>query len=72
MSAGDTPAERTTFTDEMFLPDELVQVARAHPGRQRLLPGGWLEEGFGSGARGPPGGWHERMVAPVSATGRGS
>ena len=39
------------------------QVARAHPGGQRLPLGRRLEEGLGAGAGGSPGGWHARMVA---------
>ena len=63
MAARDAPAERTAFTDEMVLPDEFVEVARAHPRRERLPLRRRLEEGFGSGTQGPPGGWHDRMVA---------
>ena len=50
MAAGHAPPERTALTDEMLLADELGEVARAHPGRERLLLGRWLEEGLGSGA----------------------
>ena len=63
MAAGHAAAERSALADEMLLADELREGARAHPGRQRLALGRWLEERFGSGADGPSGGWHERMVA---------
>ena len=67
MPAGDAPPERPALTDEVLLPDELVQVAWAHPGRQRLSLGGRLEERFGSGTKASPGGWHAPMVAPGQA-----
>jgi len=63
MPAGDAPPERPAFTDEVLLPDELVQVAWSHPGRQRLPLGGRLEERFGSGTEASPGGWHAPMVS---------
>ena len=61
--ARDAAPERPALADEVLLADELVEVARAHPGGQRLPLGRWLEEGLGSGAVGPPGGWHGPMVA---------
>ena len=63
MSAGDAAPERATLTDEVCLADELGQVARAHPGGQRLPLRRRLEEGFGSVAGRSPGGGHDRMVA---------
>ena len=63
MPAGDAPAERTALADEVLLADELVEVARAHPGGERLALGRWLEQGLGSGAGRSTGGWHDRMVA---------
>ena len=57
-----------SLADEVFLADELVEVARAHPGGQRLPLGRWLEEGLGSGADDPAGGGH----APMVARGRGA
>ena len=63
MAAGHAAAEWTSLADEVVLPDELGQVARAHPGGQRLPLGRGLEEGFGSGAGRSPGGGHDRMVA---------
>ena len=67
MAAGDAPAKRSAVADEVFLPDELVEGARTHPGRQRLPLRRWLEESFGSGTGDPPGGRHARMVAPRRA-----
>ena len=52
MAAGDAAAQRPALADEVLLPDELLEVARAHPGGQRLALGRWLEEGFGRGAAG--------------------
>ena len=49
VAASDAPAQRTALADEVLLPDELGQVARSHPGGQRLPLGRWLEEGLGSG-----------------------
>ncbi len=70
MAAGHAAAERPALADEVLLADELGEGARAHPGRQRLALGRWLEERFGSGTDGPSGGWHDRMVARgVAATG---
>ena len=63
MPAGNASSERTALTDQVLLPDELVEVAWPHPGREWLLGGGWLEQRLGSGALGPPGGRHGRMVA---------
>ena len=51
VAAGDAPAERPALADEVLLADELVEVARPHPGGERLALGRWLEEGLGSGAR---------------------
>jgi hypothetical protein len=63
VSASDAPPEWTAFTDEVLLPDELVEISRTHPCRQGL-PLGWrLEERFGSGTEGSPGGRHAPMVA---------
>ena len=50
VAAGDAPAERAAFADEVRLPDELVEVPRTHARGERLALGRWLEEGFGSGA----------------------
>ncbi len=63
MAAGDAPAERAALSNEMVLPDELIEVAWPHPGRERLTLGRRLEERFGSGAGEPPGRGHSRMVA---------
>ena len=63
VAAGDAPAQRSALADEVLLPDELLEVPRAHPGRERLALGRWLEERLGSGAGDSPG-WHGRMVAP--------
>ena len=65
MAAGDAPAQRAALADEVLLPDELLEVPWAHPGRERLALGRWLEERLGSGARYSPGG-HGRMVAPIN------
>jgi hypothetical protein len=50
MATGDTPAERAALPDEMVLADELAEVARAHPGGERLALGRRPEERLGSGA----------------------
>ena len=50
MAPGDAPPERAALPDEVLLADELGQIARPHPGRQRLLLGRRLEQGLGSGA----------------------
>ena len=63
-------AERTALADEVLLADELVEVARAHPRGERLALGRRLEEGLGSGAGRPPGGWHGPMVARSAASRR--
>jgi hypothetical protein len=63
MPAGDAPAERTAFTDEMLLPDELVEIARTHPRREGLSLGRRLEERLWAGTEGSPGGRHDPMVA---------
>ena len=63
MAAGDAAAERAALADEVFLADELLERSRPHPGGKRLTLGRWLEEGFGSGARGTSCGWHLAMVA---------
>ena len=63
MAAGDAAAERAALADEVVLADELVEVARAHPGGERLPLGRWLEEGLGSGAGRAPGGGMPAMVA---------
>ena len=47
VAAGHAPAERSALADEVFLPDELREGARAHPGRQRLAPGGGWKSGSG-------------------------
>ena len=72
MSAGDASAQRSSLTDEMLLADELLEVPRAHAGSQWLTFGRWLEEGLGSCAGEPSGGWHGPMVAPRWASGTGS
>ena len=50
VAAGDAAPERAALADEVLLADELVEVARAHPGGERLALGRRLEEGLGSGA----------------------
>ncbi len=73
MAAGDAAPERAAFADEVLLADELVEVARAHARGERLALGRGLEEGLGSCAGRPPGGWHGPMVARrrrATATGR--
>ncbi len=50
VAAGDAPPQRSALADEVFLPDELLEVPRAHPGRERLALGRGLEERLGSGA----------------------
>ena len=50
MATGDAPAQGPTLTDEVALPDELVEVPRPHPGGQRLALGRGLEERLGLGA----------------------
>ena len=47
VAAGDAPAQRTSLADEVLLPDELLEVPRSHPGRERLALGRWLEERLG-------------------------
>lgn len=74
MSSGDAATERPSLADEMCLADEFGQLARPHPCGQGLPLGRWLEEGLGSGAGRPPGGWHGGMVArprPGAAVGLG-
>ena len=63
MAARDASAERAALADEVLLADELVEDSRAHPGGQRLPLGRWLEERFGSGARGRRAGGMAAMVA---------
>jgi hypothetical protein len=62
VAAGDAAAQGPALADEVLLPDELLEAARAHPRRERLALGRWLEERLGSGAGGSPR-WHGRMVA---------
>lgn len=66
MTARDAPAQRAALADEMLLADELVEVARAHPRRERLPLRRRLEQGFRSGAERPLRGWHAPMVARPS------
>lgn len=58
MAPGDASAQRTAFADEVRLADECIELARAHPGGQRLPLGRGLEERLGTGADGAPGCWH--------------
>ena len=67
MAARNAPTKWTLLSDEMLLADELVEVARAHPGREWLALRRWLEERFGSSADDPAGGGHEPMVARAVA-----
>jgi hypothetical protein len=73
MPAGDRTAERPALTDEVLLADELLEVARPHPGGERLLLGRRLEKrlGFGAGrsGRGAPG-WHEPDGTRLGGPGR--
>src|SRR5918995_2665550 len=55
VAAGDAPAQRSALADEVLLADELLEVARAHPGGQRLAFGRWLEERLRTGAHGAAG-----------------
>ena len=50
MATSDRPSERSALADEMLLAYELVEVARAHPGGERLALGRWLEQRLGPGA----------------------
>ena len=68
--ARDAASERPTLADEVTLPDEFVEVPRAHPGGQRLAFGWWLEQGFGSRTR-DAAGWHVRIVSPSRRARRG-
>ncbi len=63
VAAGDPAPERATLTDEVLLADELVEVPWAHARGERLRLGRGMEEGLGSCAGRPPGGWHEPMVS---------
>ncbi len=69
--AGDAAAERPALADEVGLPDELLEVARAHARGERLSLGRWLEERLGTGAPGPGSRrGHARMVRrPTGAAG---
>ena len=58
VAARDPAPERPALADEVLLPDELLEIARAHPRGKRLALGRWLEEGLGSCAGRPSGGWH--------------
>ena len=51
VAAGDAAAQRSALADEVRLPDELLEVARAHPRGQRLALGRWLEERLGLARR---------------------
>ena len=68
MAASDAPPQRTALADEVGLPDELLEVARAHARGERLALRRGLEEGLGSGALGSAGGGHGPMVAPAAAS----
>jgi hypothetical protein len=52
MAAGHAATERSPLANEMLLPDELGEVARSHPGGQRLLLGRRLEKRLGTSAAG--------------------
>ena len=69
MAAGDAAAQRSALADEVGLADELVEVARAHPGGQRLPLGRWLEERFGAGALGSSRGRHGAAMVRAGASG---
>ena len=58
MPTSHAPTQRTTLADEVLLPDELGQVARSHPGGQRLPLGRRLEESLGSGPFDASRAWH--------------
>jgi hypothetical protein len=59
VAARHAPAQRAALTHEVLLPDELLERAWAHAGRQRLPLGGRLEEGLGPRTLEPAGGWHD-------------
>ena len=66
VAPGDAPAERAALADEVLLADELLEAARPHPGRERLLLGRRLEERLRAGAAGSgrrARGGHGAMVA---------
>lgn len=69
MASGDAATKRAAFTDEVILPDELVETARAHPGGQRLALRRWLEERFGAGADGTSR-WHGARDGSADAAGQ--
>src|SRR5437868_227126 len=72
MAAGNGTAKGSTLADEVLLPDELVQRARPHPGRERLAPGWRLEQGLRSCA-GHASGWHAASLGrPISASATGT
>ena len=67
VAAGDAPAKRPALADQVLLSDELVEVARAHPGGQRLALGRRLEQRLGPRADGASRAWHGPMVARRNA-----
>jgi hypothetical protein len=67
VSARDPAPEWSALADEVLLPDELLEIARPHPRGKRLALGRRLEQGLGSCAGRPSGGWHVPMVARRAA-----
>jgi hypothetical protein len=72
VTSGDAAPERAALADEVLLPDELGEVAGAHPGRERLLLGRRLEEGLRAGAAcfGPGRRHALSLEGPAAALGR--
>lgn len=62
MTSGDAPPKGSTLTDEVTLTDELIEVARAHPGSQWLAFGRGLEERLGARTDRTSGGRHRAEV----------
>ena len=67
VATGHAAAERSAFADEVALPDELLEAARAHARGERLALGRGMEERLGLGAGRAAGGGHGPMVARRAA-----
>ena len=59
MAARHAAPQRAALTDKVLLPDELLEVAWAHAGREGLPLGRRLEQGLGPRTLDPAGGWHD-------------